>query len=159
MSDLDGNCDSKVYKNKEGGYYRLCRYRCPGPDDPDFETGQGCTKYDEECKKCGTISYTHQIEYGFALKKPSHRKKPSHHGDRHHAHVPAGRHPKHHVSRHQTSNMYTHRPDMPNELQRHGGMMLKGTRNCTRVYIWGDRYFHDYTFVFPDGICTNPYGN
>jgi len=159
--DLDGNCESKVYKNKEGGYYRLCRYRCPGPDDTDFEASQGC-EYDEQCKKCGTFPIVTD-KYGFALKKPGHHKKHSphsgliggcagtrwgccadghtpkadesgsnckgktHQGHKHHAHVPEGRHPRHHVSKHRTSNMYTYRPEMPNELQRHGGMMLKGT--------------------------------
>jgi len=159
--DLDGNCESKVYQNKEGGHYRLCRYRCPGPEDKGYRPNQGC-EYDEQCRKCGTFQIATN-KYGQALKKSGHHKKSSHHGGliggcagtrwgccadghtpmadergsnckgkthhghKHHASVPAGRHPKHHISKHRTSNMYTYRPDMPNELQRHGGTMLKGT--------------------------------
>ena len=52
-TDIDGNCDNKVY-NKNGKYYRKCSYICPGPIDPNYDSDQEC-EYAENCDGCGTF--------------------------------------------------------------------------------------------------------
>lgn len=53
-TDIDGNCDNKVYK-KNGKYYRKCSYICPGPADPNYDSDQEC-EYAENCDGCGTFN-------------------------------------------------------------------------------------------------------
>lgn len=51
---IDGDCDSKIHDDGPAGtYYKKCRYRCPEPEDSDYDSEQKCEQ-NTDCEPCGT---------------------------------------------------------------------------------------------------------
>ncbi len=64
---LDANCSNRIISNgSAGGYYRDCKYHCPGPYASNYDVDQQCSS-NEECRDCG--SYTIPTDpNGYALR-------------------------------------------------------------------------------------------
>ena len=64
---LDANCSTRIISNgSAGGYYRDCKYHCPGPYASNYDVDQECSS-NEDCSDCG--SYTIPTDpNGYALR-------------------------------------------------------------------------------------------